>query len=153
MKVIQVISGHIPIENTGNRRWGAVELIQSEYQNGLRNLGVECEIKWLNGNGELITATSTDETINLESDIITNIVVYNIAEAKRFSKGVLRHYNKNRAIGNFATDKDLTLAAGNVVNLDIQGMFKGNYFIEQIRHEFIGSKSHFKVRKAIEGDY
>ena len=48
MKVIQVISGHIPIENTGNRRWGAVELIQSEYQNGLRNLGVECEIKWLN---------------------------------------------------------------------------------------------------------
>jgi glycosyltransferase involved in cell wall biosynthesis len=48
MKVIQVISGHIPIENTGQRRWGAVELIQSEYQNGLRNLGVECEIKWLN---------------------------------------------------------------------------------------------------------
>ena len=48
MKVIQVISGHIPIENTGQRRWGAVELIQSEYQNVLRNLGVECEIKWLN---------------------------------------------------------------------------------------------------------
>lgn len=48
MKVIQVISGHIPIENTGKRKWGAVELIQSEYQKGLRNLGVECEIKWLN---------------------------------------------------------------------------------------------------------
>lgn len=48
MKVIQVISGHIPIETTGKRRWGAVELIQSEYQKHLRQQGIDCEIKWLN---------------------------------------------------------------------------------------------------------
>lgn len=119
-----------------------------------QNIGKKSiEIKWLDGNGELISATATDETINRESDIITNIVVYNIAEAQRFSKGILRYCNKKRITGNFATDKDLTLASGNVITLDIQGMFKGNYFIEQIKHEFIGSKTYFKVRKAIEGDY
>jgi glycosyltransferase involved in cell wall biosynthesis len=48
MKVIQVISGNLPIEDTGNRRWGAVELIQSEYQKRLQKLGIDCEIKWLN---------------------------------------------------------------------------------------------------------
>jgi len=48
MKVIQVISGNLPIENTGERRWGAVELIQLEYQKKLVNNGIPCEIKWLN---------------------------------------------------------------------------------------------------------
>lgn len=48
MKVIQVVSGHIPIEKTGNRKWGAVELIQSEYQKHLKDQGINCEIKWLN---------------------------------------------------------------------------------------------------------
>ena len=48
MKVIQVISGNLPIEETGKRRWGAVELIQSEYQKKLIELGIDCEIKWLN---------------------------------------------------------------------------------------------------------
>lgn len=48
MKVIQVVSSNIPIYDTGKRRWGAVELIQSEYQKHLRKNGIECEIKWLN---------------------------------------------------------------------------------------------------------
>lgn len=48
MKVIQVVSSNIPIHNTGERRWGAVELIQSEYQKHLIKNGIECEIKWLN---------------------------------------------------------------------------------------------------------
>lgn len=47
MKVIQVISSNIPIEETGKRRWGALELIQSEYQKHLRLMDIDCEIKWL----------------------------------------------------------------------------------------------------------
>lgn len=48
MKVIQVVSSNIPIQETGERRWGALELIQREYQKNLHKMGVECEIKWLN---------------------------------------------------------------------------------------------------------
>jgi len=48
MKVTQIISSNIPIEQTGKRRWGAMELIQSEYQKNLIKKGIECEIKWLN---------------------------------------------------------------------------------------------------------
>lgn len=48
MKIIQVVSSNIPIEQTGKRRWGALELIQGEYQKHLINMGVTCEIRWLN---------------------------------------------------------------------------------------------------------
>jgi glycosyltransferase involved in cell wall biosynthesis len=48
MKITQVISSNIPIMPTGMRRWGALELIQSEYQKHFIKKGHECEIKWLN---------------------------------------------------------------------------------------------------------
>lgn len=65
MKVIQVISGNLPIQDTGERRWGAVELIQKEYQKGLNKLGVQCDIKWLN-------------EVELEKDTIVHIHVANL---------------------------------------------------------------------------
>ncbi len=75
MKVIQVISGHIPIENTGNRKWGAVELIQSEYQKHLRDQGINCEIKWLN-------------EVEPDADTVVHIHVANLcAEAQK--KGLI----------------------------------------------------------------
>ena len=71
MKVIQVISSNIPVLETGKRTWGAMELIQSEYQRCLKNLGVECEIKWLN------------EVPN-DENVIAHIHVSNLClEAKR----------------------------------------------------------------------
>jgi glycosyltransferase involved in cell wall biosynthesis len=48
MKICQVISSNLPIEDTGTRRWGATEIIMSEYTKHLRNLGHEVDIKWLN---------------------------------------------------------------------------------------------------------
>jgi len=48
MKVIQVVSSNIPIKETGQRNWGALELIQSEYKKHLIEQGINCEIKWLN---------------------------------------------------------------------------------------------------------
>lgn len=48
MKICLVISSNLPIEDTGTRRWGAVEIIMSEYTKHLRNLGHEVDIKWLN---------------------------------------------------------------------------------------------------------
>ena len=48
MKICQVISSNIPIKPTGERNWGAVELIMDEYTKGLRKLGHEVHIKWLN---------------------------------------------------------------------------------------------------------
>ena len=71
MKVIQVISGHIPILETGMRTWGAVELIQSEYQKWLRYQGINCEIKWLN-------------EVQPDSDTVVHIHVANLClEAKK----------------------------------------------------------------------
>lgn len=111
-------------------------------------------IKWVDGKGNLIQGVATDTSINLETEFITSLPVYNTAEAERFAKGYLRQFNKGRTIGQISTDRDLSLAAGNVIYVSVMGMFAGNYFIEQIKHEFVGgAKSQYKLRKAIEGDY
>jgi glycosyltransferase involved in cell wall biosynthesis len=48
MKICQVISSNIPILPTGQRRWGAIELIIDEYAKKLRILGHEVDVKYLN---------------------------------------------------------------------------------------------------------
>ena len=48
MKICQVISSNIPILPTGKRGWGATELIMDEYTKGLRKLGHEVDLKYLN---------------------------------------------------------------------------------------------------------
>ena len=48
MKICQVISSNIPIKPTGERGWGATELIMDEYCKGLRKLGHEVHLKYLN---------------------------------------------------------------------------------------------------------
>jgi len=81
MKVIQVISGNLPIEDTGKRRWGAVELIQKEYQKGLNKLGVQCDIKWLN-------------EVELDKETIVHIHVANLCiEAQK--KGIPYIYSNH----------------------------------------------------------
>jgi len=112
------------------------------------------ELRWTDGAGELIQGAAVDDAINAETEIITDIPVYSVAEAQRWSAGYLRQFNKHRKVGHLCTDRDLTLAAGNVVTVDVSRMFAGDYFIEQIKHEFVGgSKSHYKVRGSIGGDY
>ena len=48
MKICQVISSNIPILPTGQRGWGATELIIDEYSKNLRKLGHEVDVKYLN---------------------------------------------------------------------------------------------------------
>jgi glycosyltransferase involved in cell wall biosynthesis len=48
MRIAQVISSSIPIMPTGKRTWGATELIMDEYTKGLRKLGHEVDLLYLN---------------------------------------------------------------------------------------------------------
>jgi hypothetical protein len=48
MKIVQVISSHLPILPTAQRQYGAVELIMEEYRKSLVDLGHTVEFKWLN---------------------------------------------------------------------------------------------------------
>jgi len=47
MRIAQVISSSIPILPTGERGWGATELIMDEYSKNLRKLGHEVDLIWL----------------------------------------------------------------------------------------------------------
>lgn len=105
-------------------------------------------LKWVDSNGELIQGTYSDDLINAEIETVTDIPVYNVAQAKRWCKGLLRHYNKNRFTGKTTIEQDLGLAAANVITTP-----KGDFFITKIQHELIGSKTHLWLRKPIEGDY
>jgi glycosyltransferase involved in cell wall biosynthesis len=48
MKICQVISSNIPILPTGQRGWGATELITDEYTKNLIKLGHQVDVKFLN---------------------------------------------------------------------------------------------------------
>ena len=48
MRIAQVISSNIPIKPTGERGWGATELIMDEYTKNLRKLGHEVDLLYLN---------------------------------------------------------------------------------------------------------
>jgi glycosyltransferase involved in cell wall biosynthesis len=87
MKVVQVISGYLPIEDTGKRRWGAVELIQSEYKKHLNKNGIDCEIKWLND-------------VNLSENPIVHIHVANLCiEAQK--RGIPYIYSNHDHTSNY----------------------------------------------------
>jgi glycosyltransferase involved in cell wall biosynthesis len=48
MRIAQVISSNLPILPTGERGWGATELIMDEYTKGLRKLGHQVDLLYLN---------------------------------------------------------------------------------------------------------
>jgi glycosyltransferase involved in cell wall biosynthesis len=48
MRIAQVISSNLPILPTGQRGWGATELIMDEYTKNLRKLGHEVDLLYLN---------------------------------------------------------------------------------------------------------
>ena len=48
MRIAQVISSNLPILPTGQRGWGATELIMDEYTKNFRILGNEVDLLYLN---------------------------------------------------------------------------------------------------------
>ncbi len=90
---------------------------------------------------------------NFSGDVIkiNNISIGSIGEANRFSKNVLLSLNKNETIGVFTINKNTSLAAGNLINIENLDSFNGKYVIENIIHDLIGGRSKLTVRKVLEG--
>ncbi|NFG24848.1 hypothetical protein FDF11_13380 [Clostridium botulinum] len=89
-----------------------------------------------------------DDTLELLK--INNITVYNIEEANRFAKNILRSYNKKETTGYFFINKNNNIAAGNTIKVDNLALFNGKYIIENLYSTFNG-KTKLKVRKVLEG--
>jgi len=81
MKIVQVISSSLPIKPTGERQYGAVELIMEEYRKKLIDLGHTVEFKWLN------------DVVEGEQDIVHIHVANLCVEAKR--KGISYIYSNH----------------------------------------------------------
>ncbi|NFE73379.1 hypothetical protein FDC27_05160 [Clostridium botulinum] len=86
---------------------------------------------------------------SLEILKISNIVAYSIEEANRFSKNILRSYNKKETTGYFSIEKNNTIAAGNTIEIKLD-LFSGKYIIENLFSTRNG-KTKLKVRKVLEG--
>lgn len=81
---------------------------------------------------------------------VNDIVVYNIEEANRFSKNILRSYNKKETTGYFYIEKNNNIAAGNNIKIEDLALFSGKYIIENLYSASSG-KTKLKVRKVLEG--
>ena len=89
-----------------------------------------------------------DNTLELLK--INNIVAYSIEEANRFSKNILRSYNKKETTGYFSIEKNNNIAAGNTIKIDKLDLFSGKYIIENL-YSTANGKTKLKVRKVLEG--
>ncbi len=79
------------------------------------------------------------------------IYVENLAQAERFSRGLLRAANKHEKTGRIQVQLDPELAAGSCVDMNGVGLADGKYFIEQAIHRLKHKKTVLKLRKPLEG--
>lgn len=93
--------------------------------------------------------TQTSKRITNAGDLEIKIKVNNLGEAERFSKNILRYYNKDEFTGSFKVN--LTpIASGSTVNILDLGAFNGKNFIEKVEHNLIKNTSKITVRKVLE---
>lgn len=75
----------------------------------------------------------------------------NQAEADRYAKGNLRFFNKKMITGAFPIKLNTKYAAGTNVQIKGTGMFDNKYFIDNLMHDLVNSKTNLCLRKPLEG--
>lgn len=116
------------------------------FEDGLAGAYSACQIIY----GD-IKAETRDNTIKGPVKKVTDLFVSSIAEAQRFSAGILRNLNKNHAWGTCKIRFDQGLAAGNMVELSGLGLSDGKYFCETVIHELVSEKTKLRLRRPLEG--
>ncbi|HEX9063201.1 MAG TPA: hypothetical protein VF941_23760, partial [Clostridia bacterium] len=85
---------------------------------------------------------------------ITDLQVFSQGEAERYSKNILRDFNKRESSGSCTIAFDAGIGAGNCVQISGVGFVDGKYFCEQVTHTFGQNnkgKTGLKLRKVLEG--
>jgi ribosomal protein L5 len=72
-------------------------------------------------------------------------------EADRFSKNILKSYNKYETIATFFLKKNTNIAAGVTVRIEDMYSFNGLYIIDRVYQDLIQGKTKVKARKVLEG--
>ena len=108
-----------------------------------------CEIIWNEDvliKGEYLLEESNDSILK-----VIDTPVYYISEAQRYSKNILRYYNKNEITGTFIIDKDTGIAAGSTLNINGIALFNGKYVIDKLITSILDGQTKVHVRKVLEG--
>lgn len=82
---------------------------------------------------------------------VNSIPVSSLAEAERFSKNLLRYYNKNEIKFRFGIEIDSGLAASNLITANNFGMPDGLYFANSVLHDVVNKKTLLTLRRTLEG--
>jgi hypothetical protein len=85
-------------------------------------------------------------TLNLK-----NVYISSLGEGNRFAKNLLRAQNKCENMGAFSLKFKADLTAGSNLNIIGIGLADGKYFCQQVKHNFAGGRTSFKVRRPLEG--
>ena len=105
-----------------------------------------CEVSSFS-NGNIIGKYVIDSSLEILR--IKDIPVFSIEEANRFSKNILRSYNKKELTGSFSINKNNKIAAGCTLRIESLDLFNGKYIIENMFKGFDG-KTKLNVRRVLE---
>lgn len=110
----------------------------------------KCEIQYFAK--DYIKTESIDNDIN-GSTLKPNLRVSNVIESNRFGFNLLKYKNKLINTASFCVSLNTNLAGSSNILLENIGAFSGKYFIENIKHDFVKSKSYIYARKVDQYDY
>lgn len=109
----------------------------------------KCIVRYYDNDNSLNSSEYQDNSI-LGGTFIYPKILDNKADSDRFSKNILRYFNKNVVTGTFNVKLDTTISAGNVIELRGLSSLNDNYFITEAVHNITKKVSVFKVRKVLE---
>lgn len=110
------------------------------------------EIKYFAASNEILTYKYTNNNVPVGPVLrLKNLRVSSIGEAERYARNLLKYHNKNEVQASFTTVLNNSIAASNTIQINGIGSFSGKYFVEAIRQDIAGNKSHIKARKSLEG--
>ncbi|MBP1926842.1 hypothetical protein J2Z76_002712 [Sedimentibacter acidaminivorans] len=109
----------------------------------------KCIVRYYDENNELNNSEYWDNSISGGTFIYPKILD-NKTDSDRFSKNILRYFNKDVVTGAFNAKLDTTISAGNVIELRELSSLNGNYFITEAVHNITKKITGFKVRKVLE---
>jgi hypothetical protein len=79
------------------------------------------------------------------------VKIYNLAEAERFSKGILRTQNKYKQKGSITVQLNNSVTAGNVIKISAGSFLDGTYFVYECIRNIVINQMVLNIRGCLEG--
>jgi hypothetical protein len=101
--------------------------------------------------GNALQAEYTPNNAPAGPTLKKNLPAGNLAEARRWARGLLIYANQSENVGSIQVHLDAGIAAGSMLEISGVGMADGKYFVDQAIQKLTEERTLLRLRKPLEG--